>query len=164
TAGFAGSAARFSCSPTTCAPRCGSRRSCGSPSSTSARPTPSASAGMVPPPTPRSTPPCCRPPPTSSCCAPPPPTPTSRPPAVRVPTRQTLPVLARSALGPANGAARGAYVLLDPPGGHPQAILIATGSEVHVALATAKLLQSERVRVRVVSMPSWELFAAQPEA
>ena len=56
--------------------------------------------------------------------------------------------------------ARGAYVLLDPPGGHPQAILIATGSEVHVALAAARLLQADRVRVRVVSMPSWELFAA----
>jgi transketolase len=72
-------------------------------------------------------------------------------------------VLDRGALGAAKGAARGAYVLLDPPGGHPQAILIATGSEVHVALAAAKLLQSDRVRVRVVSMPSWELFAAQPE-
>ena len=55
-------------------------------------------------------------------------------------------------------------MLLDPPGGDPQAILIATGSEVHVALGAARALQAERVRVRVVSMPSWELFAAQPEA
>jgi transketolase len=55
-------------------------------------------------------------------------------------------------------------VLQDAPGGNPQAILVATGSEVHVALAAAKLLQADRVRVRVVSMPSWELFAAQPEA
>jgi transketolase len=54
-------------------------------------------------------------------------------------------------------------VLLDPPGGSPQAIVIATGSEVHVALGAARLLQADRVRVRVVSMPSWELFAAQPE-
>jgi transketolase len=54
-------------------------------------------------------------------------------------------------------------VLLDPPGGSPQAILIATGSEVHVALGAARLLQADRVRVRVVSMPSWELFAAQPQ-
>jgi len=84
-------------------------------------------------------------------------------PTVLVLTRQKLPVLDRGALGASRGAARGAYVLLDPPGGHPQAILIATGSEVHVALAAAKLLQSDRVRVRVVSMPSWELFAAQPE-
>jgi transketolase len=79
-------------------------------------------------------------------------------------TRQKLPVLDRTALGAAGGTARGAYVLLDPPGGSPQAILIATGSEVHVALGAARLLQGDRVRVRVVSMPSWELFAAQPEA
>jgi transketolase len=79
-------------------------------------------------------------------------------------TRQKVPVLDRATLGPASGTARGAYVLLDPPGGHPQAILIATGSEVHVALAAARLLQAERVRVRVVSMPSWELFASQPES
>jgi transketolase len=55
-------------------------------------------------------------------------------------------------------------VLLDPPGGNPQAILIATGSEVHVALAAGRLLHADRVRVRVVSMPSWELFAAQPDS
>jgi transketolase len=85
-------------------------------------------------------------------------------PTMLVLTRQKLPVLDRTALGPVHGVARGAYVLLDPPGGHPQAILIATGSEVHVALAAARLLQADRVRVRVVSMPSWELFAAQPES
>ena len=79
-------------------------------------------------------------------------------------TRQKIPVLDRATLGAASGTARGAYVLLDPPGGHPQAILIATGSEVHVALAAARLLQADRVRVRVVSMPSWELFAGQPES
>jgi transketolase len=79
-------------------------------------------------------------------------------------TRQKVPVLDRAALGAATGTARGAYVLLDSPGGHPQAILIATGSEVHLALAAARLLQADRVRVRVVSMPSWELFAAQPES
>jgi transketolase len=85
-------------------------------------------------------------------------------PTMLVLTRQKLPVLDRAALAPASGVARGAYVLLDPPGGTPQAVLIATGSEVHVALAAAKLLQADRVRVRVVSMPSWELFAAQPES
>ena len=85
-------------------------------------------------------------------------------PTMLVLTRQKLPVLDRAALASAGGVARGAYVLLDPPGGTPQAILIATGSEVHVALAAARLLQADRVRVRVVSMPSWELFAAQPEA
>ena len=56
-------------------------------------------------------------------------------PTMLVLTRQKLPVLDRTALAPAQGVARGAYVLLDPPGGTPQAILIATGSEVHVALA-----------------------------
>ena len=84
-------------------------------------------------------------------------------PTMLVLTRQKLPVLDRTQLGAAEGVRRGAYVLLDPPGGAPQAILIATGSEVHVALAAARLLQADRVRVRVVSMPSWELFAAQPE-
>jgi transketolase len=85
-------------------------------------------------------------------------------PTLLVLTRQKLPVLDRNTLGAAAGTAQGAYILLDPPGGNPQAMLIATGSEVHVALAAAKVLQADRVRVRVVSMPSWELFAAQPEA
>ena len=83
-------------------------------------------------------------------------------PTMLVLSRQKLSVLDHSTPGPAAGVARGAYVLLDPPGGVPQAILIGTGSEVHVALAAARLLQADRVRVRVVSMPSWELFAAQP--
>ena len=85
-------------------------------------------------------------------------------PTMLVLTRQKVPVFDRAQLGAAGGVRRGAYVLLDPPGGAPQAILIATGSEVHVALGAARLLQQDRVRVRVVSMPSWELFAAQPEA
>jgi transketolase len=84
-------------------------------------------------------------------------------PTFMVLSRQKLPVLDRATLGPAAGTRRGGYVLLDSPGGNPQAILIATGSEVHVALAAARLLQADRVRVRVVSLPSWELFAAQPE-
>jgi transketolase len=85
-------------------------------------------------------------------------------PTVLVLSRQKLPVLERPPLGTAQGVSRGAYTLLDAPGGVPQAILIATGSELHVALAAARVLQGDRVRVRVVSMPSWELFAAQPEA
>jgi transketolase len=85
-------------------------------------------------------------------------------PTMLVLSRQKLPVLDREALGKAELVARGAYVLLDPPGGNPQAILIGTGSELHVALAAARLLQADRVKVRVVSMPSWELFGAQPEA
>ncbi|HEY7614157.1 MAG TPA: transketolase [Gemmatimonadales bacterium] len=85
-------------------------------------------------------------------------------PTLLVLSRQKLPVLQRPPLGPAEGASRGAYTLLDAPGGAPQAILIASGSELHLAVAAARLLQADRVRVRVVSMPSWELFAAQPEA
>ena len=85
-------------------------------------------------------------------------------PTLLVLSRQKLPVLERPPLGAAEGVSRGAYTLLDAPGGAPQAILIATGSELHVAVAAARLLQADRVRVRVVSMPSWELFAAQAEA
>jgi transketolase len=85
-------------------------------------------------------------------------------PTMLVLSRQKLAVLERPPLGSAEGVSRGAYTLLDPAGGVPQAILIGTGSEVHVAVAAARLLQADRVKVRVVSMPSWELFAAQPEA
>jgi len=78
-------------------------------------------------------------------------------------TRQKVPVLDRATLAPADGVRRGGYVLWDPPGG-PEAILIATGSEVHVALAAAQRLLGEDIRVRVVSLPSWELFEAQHPA
>jgi transketolase len=81
-------------------------------------------------------------------------------PVVLVLTRQKVPVLDRARLAPAAGVARGGYVLWDPPGG-PEAILIATGSEVHVALAAATRLLGEGVRTRVVSLPSWELFEGQ---
>lgn len=85
-------------------------------------------------------------------------------PTMLVLTRQKLPVLGQSAPGAAEGVRRGAYVLLDPAGGGaPDSILIATGSEVGVALDAARLLHSDGIRTRVVSMPSWELFAAQPE-
>jgi transketolase len=84
-------------------------------------------------------------------------------PTLLVLTRQKLPVLDRAGggLGAADGARRGGYVLWDPPGG-PEAILVATGSEVHVALAAARQLASEGTRARVVSLPSWELFEQQP--
>ncbi len=78
-------------------------------------------------------------------------------------TRQKLPVLDRSALGTAAGVHRGGYVLYDPPGG-AQAILLATGSELSVALDAAHRLGEDGIRARVVSLPSWELFAAQPQA
>jgi transketolase len=79
-------------------------------------------------------------------------------PAALVLSRQDLPVLDRSTYGSADGTGKGAYVLLDAD--DPQAIIIATGSEVWVALAAAEELD---VGVRVVSMPSWELFEQQDE-
>ncbi len=79
-------------------------------------------------------------------------------------TRQGLPVLDRESLAPATGVARGAYVLSDPADGSSQAIVIATGSEVGVALEAQKKLATDGVAVRVVSMPSWELFDAQGES
>ncbi|MBE9508277.1 MAG: transketolase, partial [Chloroflexi bacterium] len=76
-------------------------------------------------------------------------------------TRQKLPVLAKPARDPAETVARGAYVLADTPT-TPDVILIATGSEVHLALEARDLLAQEGIAARVVSMPSWELFDAQP--
>ena len=85
-------------------------------------------------------------------------------PTMLVLTRQKLPVLDRTVVSAADGLKRGAYILLDPPGpGGLDSILIATGSEVGLALGAAELLLAEGIRARVVSMPSWELFAAQPE-
>ncbi|UCG88740.1 MAG: transketolase [Gemmatimonadota bacterium] len=77
-------------------------------------------------------------------------------------TRQKLPILARSQLGPASGLVRGGYVLAEAGGGKPDAILIASGSEVHVALEARGKLMEQGVPTRVVSMPSLEYFAAQP--
>ncbi|HSE54001.1 MAG TPA: transketolase [Gemmatimonadales bacterium] len=82
-------------------------------------------------------------------------------PTALVLTRQKLPVPDRSGLAPASGARRGGYVLYDPPGA-VRAILIATGSEVHVALEAAHALAAEDLAVRVVSLPSWEIFRRQP--
>jgi transketolase len=80
-------------------------------------------------------------------------------PAVLVLSRQDLPVLAEAS---DEGVARGAYVLRDAD--DPAVVLIGTGSEVSVALAAAERLAGEDVAARVVSMPSWERFAAQDEA
>ncbi len=76
-------------------------------------------------------------------------------------TRQNVPILDRSGLQPGGGVERGAYVIADPPGGKPQVILIATGSEVSVAMGAQKLLAEKGVAARVVSMPSWEIFERQ---
>ncbi|MCZ6597395.1 MAG: transketolase [Planctomycetota bacterium] len=87
----------------------------------------------------------------------------SRPVAL-VLSRQKVPALDRDALAPAENLVRGAYVLADPAAGKPRAILIATGTEVHLALAARDELARAGVPVRVVSMPSFELFEEQDEA
>ncbi len=79
-------------------------------------------------------------------------------------TRQKLPVLDRSALAPASGLAQGAYILAETQGAAADVILIATGSEVSLALEAHQLLVKEGIRSRVVSMPCWELFDAQPQS
>jgi transketolase len=84
-------------------------------------------------------------------------------PACLVLSRQKLPTWDRSRYGAASGVARGGYVLADPPQGAPQVILIATGSEVAIAIAAQESLARAGHRARVVSMPSWELFDAQDE-
>ncbi len=78
-------------------------------------------------------------------------------------SRQSLPTLDRSNLGDAGGLAKGAYILKDTVG-NPSAIIIANGSEVHIALEAAQILADQGIGARVVSMPSWELFEKQPEA
>ena len=79
-------------------------------------------------------------------------------------TRQGLPVLDRSALSPASGVARGGYVLCDPPKGKPRVVLIASGSEVALALAARDILAKKKIAARVVSMPSTQLFDRQSRA
>jgi len=76
-------------------------------------------------------------------------------------TRQNLPILDRSVMHAGGGVERGAYVMADASGGKPQVILIATGSEVSVAMGAQRLLAEKGVVARVVSMPSWELFERQ---
>jgi len=84
-------------------------------------------------------------------------------PAVLVLSRQPLPTLDRRTYAPATGVARGAYVLADPPGGNPEVILIASGSEVSLAVQAHDRLIAEGIRSRVVSMPSWDIFEHQTQ-
>jgi transketolase len=79
-------------------------------------------------------------------------------------TRQAVPTLDRTKYASAAGVARGAYVLADAEGGKPQVLILATGSEVPLAVEAYERLKKEGVRARVVSMPSWELFDGQDEA
>jgi transketolase len=85
-------------------------------------------------------------------------------PTALVLTRQNLPVLDRTVLGAADGLLRGGYVVSDASSGTPDVILIATGSEVEVALEAAAILAGEDVVARVVALPCWELFEAQDQA
>jgi transketolase len=82
-------------------------------------------------------------------------------PAVLVLTRQALPTVDRSKYASASGVAKGAYILAEAQGGKPQAILMGTGSEVSLCLAAYETLTSQGVKVRVVSMPSWDIFEHQ---
>ncbi len=79
-------------------------------------------------------------------------------------TRQNLPILGPVGHSIADGVPRGAYVLREAEGGPARVVLLATGSEVHLALAAADALADRDVRARVVSMPSWELFDEQDAA
>ncbi len=85
-------------------------------------------------------------------------------PAALALSRQPLPTLDRSKYAAASGVAQGAYVLGDAPGGHPEVILIASGSELSLAVQAHETLLAEGIRSRVVSMPSWDLFDRQPQA
>jgi transketolase len=76
-------------------------------------------------------------------------------------TRQNVPTLDRGRFAPAEGLRRGAYVLTDAPNAKPELILIASGSEVGLILAAQQKLLEQKIAVRLVSMPSWELFEAQ---
>ena len=83
-------------------------------------------------------------------------------PAVLALSRQALPTLDRRRYAPATGLSRGAYVLADAPNGDPEIILIASGSEVSLAVEAHEKLTAEGIHSRAVSMPSWEIFEEQP--
>ena len=84
-------------------------------------------------------------------------------PAVLALSRQPLPTLDRTKYAAASGLARGAYVLADAPGGKPEVILIASGSEVSLAVEAHEALLAAGIRSRVVSMPSWDIFDLQAQ-
>jgi transketolase len=85
-------------------------------------------------------------------------------PAVIALSRQSLPTFDRHKYASAAGVARGAYVMADPPAGRPEIILIASGSEVSLAVDAHETLSSQGIRSRLVSMPSWEIFERQPKS
>ena len=85
-------------------------------------------------------------------------------PALLALSRQPLPTFDRSKYASAAGVARGAYVMADAPGGAPEVILIASGSEVALIVGAQQELASEGIRSRIVSMPSWDIFESQPKS
>jgi transketolase len=85
-------------------------------------------------------------------------------PSTLVLTRQPIPTFDRTKYASAAGAAKGAYVLADAPGGKPDVILMGTGSEVSLCVDAYEKLKTEGISARVVSMPSWEIFAEQDAA
>jgi transketolase len=85
-------------------------------------------------------------------------------PAVLILTRQAVPTLDRKKYASAAHLAHGAYILADAPTGHPEVLLLASGSEVRLCLHAYEQLTAEDIQARVVSMPSWELFDDQPQA
>ncbi|MHA1906868.1 MAG: transketolase [Candidatus Thorarchaeota archaeon] len=84
-------------------------------------------------------------------------------PTVLVLTRQKIPILDRVQYNGADGVSRGAYILTDYSDGEPELLLLASGSEVALVAEAAKVLASDGIKVRVVSFPSWKLFAAQTQ-
>jgi len=85
-------------------------------------------------------------------------------PAVITLSRQPLPTFDRGKYASAAGVARGAYIMADAPGGAPEIILIASGSEVSLVVEAHERLTSDGIRCRVVSMPSWDIFEHQPQS
>jgi transketolase len=83
-------------------------------------------------------------------------------PVALVLTRQDVPTLDRAQFSAADGLRRGGYILADAPNGNPDLILIASGSEVALIVAARRKLLEKNIQARIVSMPSWELFEAQP--
>ena len=88
----------------------------------------------------------------------------SKGPTALVLSRQNLPTLDRGKYAPAAGAQKGGYVLADAADGKPEVILIGTGSELALCVAAYEKLTAEGIKARVVSLPSWELFDAQPQS
>ena len=85
-------------------------------------------------------------------------------PTALVLSRQAIPTLDRSKFAPASGVAKGAYVLSDAPGGKPDVILLGTGTELSLCVAAQEKLAGENIKVRVVSIPCFELFEEQDAA